>query len=157
MTFRGRHVTRRAVIATMLSGVVSSSIARAQAGRTSILEKGMMKIAINIDGKRLTASLFDNPSALDFAKMLPLDVTLEDYASTEKISYLPRKLTTEDSGPFGNEAIGDIAYYAPWGNLALFYRGYLYSKGLIRLGRLDSDIAPLLRDGRFTVRIEGLP
>jgi hypothetical protein len=31
---------------------------------------------------------------------------------------LPRKLTEEDGGPFGNEAPGDLAYYAPWGNLA---------------------------------------
>lgn len=28
--------------------------------------------------------------------------------------YLPRKLTEEDSGPFGNEAVGDLCYYAHW-------------------------------------------
>jgi Cyclophilin-like family len=31
-------------------------------------------------------------------------------------------------------SIGDIAYYAPWGNLALFYKDFGYSNGLITLG-----------------------
>lgn len=115
-----------------------------------------MKIAINIDGARLTARLFDNASVSDLVSMLPLELTLVDYAATEKIGYLPRRLTTEGAGPFGEEAIGDIAYYAPWGNLAFFYRPYRYSRGLIRLGRLDGDVNPLLRDKKFTVRIERL-
>ena len=50
-------------------------------------------------------------------------------------------LQTVASGPFGNEAPGDLAYYAPWGNLAFFYESYRYSGGLIRLGRIDGDIA----------------
>jgi len=32
----------------------------------------------------------------------------------------------------------------PWGNLALFYRDFTYSDGLIRLGRLDTGAANLL-------------
>ncbi|MCL4768582.1 MAG: hypothetical protein KJZ80_20385 [Hyphomicrobiaceae bacterium] len=47
--------------------------------------------------------------------------------------------------------------YAPWGNLAFFYRGYRYSSGLIRLGRIDGDIAPLLMRGTFDLHIELLP
>ncbi|MER9970317.1 cyclophilin-like fold protein [Mesorhizobium sp. M0060] len=152
-----KPVTRRAAIVTLLGSTVGSSIALAQSGRAAPSERMIMQIAIDVSGTRLTASLFDNPSARDFASMLPLDLALEHYAANEKIGYLPRKLTTDGSGPFGGEAIGDIAYYAPWGNLAFFYGGYRYSRGLIRLGRLDGDIAPLLRDGRFTVRIERLP
>jgi hypothetical protein len=38
--------------------------------------------------------------------MLPLNLTIEDYSSKEKIAYLPRKLTEEDGGPFSNEARG---------------------------------------------------
>ena len=78
-------------------------------------------------------------------------------ASNEKIGYLPRKLATEGSGPFENEAIGDLAYYAPWGNLIIYYGPYRYSKGLIRLGKLDDDCAPLLQDGAFNLRIDQLP
>ena len=109
-----------------------------------------MKIRIEFNGASMTATLYDNPSARDFASMLPLDLTIDDYSNNEKIAYLPRKLTEEGSGPFGNEAPGDLAYYAPWGNLAFFYGSYRYSSGLIRLGRIDGDIAPLLVRGNST-------
>lgn len=33
--------------------------------------------------------------------------------------------------------MGDITYYSPWGNLALFYRDFGHASGLVRLGRLD--------------------
>ena len=75
--------------------------------------------------------------------MLPLDLTIDDYSNNEKIAYLPRKLNEEGSGPFANEAPDDLGCYAPWGNLAFFYESYRYSGGLIRLGRIDGDIAPL--------------
>jgi hypothetical protein len=86
--------------------------------------------------------------------MLPLDLTIDNYSTNEKIAYLPRKLSEESSGPFGNEAPGDLCYYAPWGNLAFFYAAYRYSNGLIRLGRLDGGIEPLLKRGKFDLHIE---
>ncbi|MPY74578.1 MAG: MFS transporter [Alphaproteobacteria bacterium] len=116
-----------------------------------------MKIRIEFNGASMTATLYDNPLARDFASMLPLDFTIDDYSTNEKIAYLPRKLTEEGSGPFDNEAPGDLAYYAPWGNLAFFYGSYRYSSGLIRLGRIDGDIAPLLMRGKFDLHIEHLP
>ena len=69
----------------------------------------------------MIATLYDNPSARDLMSLLPLDLTIDDYGNNEKIAYLPRKLTEEGSGPFGNEAPGDLCYFAPWGNLAMFY------------------------------------
>ena len=116
-----------------------------------------MTIRIAFGGREFTAILYDNPSARGLASILPLDLTIEDYSTNEKIAYLPRKLTEEGSGPFGNEAPGDLCYYAPWGNLAFFYDSYRYSRGLIRLGRLDGGIEPLLMRGEFQLRIELLP
>ena len=115
-----------------------------------------MKISITAKGIKLRATLADNPSAQDFASMLPLTLKLEDYGSNEKIGFLPRKLTTKGSRPFSNEAIGDLAYYAPWGNFILYYGRYRYSEGVIRLGKMEDDMALLLRDGVFEVRIERL-
>jgi hypothetical protein len=40
----------------------------------------------------LRRSLDDSPAARAFIAQLPLKVTLKDYASTEKIADLPRKL-----------------------------------------------------------------
>jgi hypothetical protein len=119
-------------------------------------EETIMKMRVAFNGHDFTATLYDNPSARDLASMLPLDLTIDDYSNNEKIAYLPRKLTEEGSGPFSNEAPGDLCYYAPWGNLAFFYAGYHYSSGLIRLGRLDSGIGPLLTRGKFQLVIERL-
>jgi hypothetical protein len=82
----------------------------------------------------MTATLEDNPSARDFASLL-------------------RKLSEEASGPFDGEAAGDLCYYAPWGNLAMFHAGYEYSNGLIRLGRFDGRYEPLLTRGKFSLHI----
>lgn len=113
-----------------------------------------MKIRMTFNGMTMTATLYDNPSARDFASMLPLDLRIDNYAGNEKIAYLPRKLTEDGSGPFSNEQPGDLCYFAPWGNLALFYAGYRYSNGLIRLGRFDGGFEPLLVRGDFALRIE---
>jgi hypothetical protein len=133
------------------------SLALAQTTESNAAQEvTIMKIRIAFGGRDFTATLHDNPSARDFASMLPLDLTIKDYSTNEKIAYLPRKLTEKGSGPFTNEAPGDLCYYAPWGNLAFFYAGYRYSSGLILLGRLDGGIEPLLTKGEFPLRIERL-
>jgi hypothetical protein len=86
----------------------------------------------------LTATLLDNPTAHDFASMLPLTVQLSDYASTEKIADLPRPLTTEAAPNGTSAAAGDITLYAPWGNLAIFYRDFGYADGLIKIGTITT-------------------
>lgn len=80
-------------------------------------------------------------------------VKLKDYASTEMVADLPRRLTTLGA-PDGNDPeVGDLSYYAPWGNLAIFYRDFGYSKGLIRLGRIAGDLTLLKRSTSIDVSI----
>jgi len=156
MTFQSRLFTRRALLGAVLVSATLPRVALAQMEQRSSAgrEETDMKIQIAFNGRNFTATLYDNPSARDLASMLPLDLAIDDYSNNEKIAYLPRKLTEEGSGPFADEAPGDLCYYAPWGNLAFFYAGYRYSKGLIRLGRLDGGIEPLLTRGKFPLRIE---
>ncbi len=113
-----------------------------------------MKINIKLPDKTLTATLYDTPTARDFASLLPLTLTLEDYAKTEKVSDLPRKLTKDDAPTGADPSVGDIAYYAPWGNLALFYKDFGYSDGLILLGKLDGSTETLSAPGSMKVTIE---
>ena len=113
-----------------------------------------MKIRMTMAGKIITASLEESDSARDFFAMLPLTLPLEDYAETEKIAYLPRKLTTQTAPEGIDPQVGDIAYYAPWGNLVFYYGGYRYSKGLIRLGHFDGGFEPLLMRGEYPLRVE---
>lgn len=53
--------------------------------------------------------------------------------------------------------MGDFTYYAPWGNLALFYRDSAYSPGLIRLGRITGGLEYLAYSGSKQVKIELSP
>jgi hypothetical protein len=98
-------------------------------------ETDSMKIRIRMNGNEITATLIDNATSRDFVSLLPLKLKLEDYGETEKISYLPRKLSTEGAPPGSDPSVGDVNYYAPWGNLAIFRRDFRYSSGLIKLGR----------------------
>ena len=111
---------------------------RAQVNQVSKERTNGMKVRIKIGEKEVTATLKDSETARDFASLLPLTLTLEDYAHTEKISDLPKRLST-DGAPSGSDPdVGDIAYYAPWGNLAIYYKDFGYSNGLIILGKIDS-------------------
>ncbi|SIR76115.1 cyclophilin-like fold protein [Pseudacidovorax sp. RU35E] len=104
-----------------------------------------MKIKLTSNGGMVIATgmLEDHPSARDFAALLPLTLTLMDYAETEKISDLPRAITTHGAPDACTPVAGDISFYAPWGNLALFYENGHLSPGLVRLGRLQSGIAEI--------------
>ena len=113
-----------------------------------------MQIQCTFEQERFTVTLEDNPTACDLASMLPLDLFIEDYSTNEKIAPLPRKLTEDGSGPFSKEAPGDLAYYAPWGNLAFFRSNYRYSTGLIRIGRMNDAVQPLHIRGTFALRID---
>jgi hypothetical protein len=117
-------------------------------------EASTMKIRLTFDGKAVEATLLDNATARDFLSLLPMTLTLEDYASTEKIGYPPRKLSTAGAPAGVDPSVGDIAYYAPWGNLAIFYKDFGYSRGLIGLGRIDSGIEALSVPGSLKVTIE---
>lgn len=113
-----------------------------------------MKLKITIGENTATAILYDNPTSRDFATMLPLTVEMEDYANTEKIFHLSRKLSTENAPDGFDPSEGDITLYAPWGNIALFYKDFSYSNGVIPLGKITNGIAYFKVKGKITVTIE---
>lgn len=118
------------------------------------MEANAMKIRLTSNGQSLTAILIDSPATRDFVALLPLTLKLDDYAATEKIAYLPKKLSTQGAPEGIDPDVGDITYYAPWGNLAIFYRDFGYSTGLIRLGRFEGGIEALEVSGSVNVTIE---
>lgn len=149
-------LTRRPLLGAALAAPYLPGLALGQSADSATPHEGdkSMKLRIVFHDQDLTATLYDNASARDFASMLPLDLTISDFSSNEKIAYLPRKLTEEARGPFPNAAPGDLCYYIPWGNLAFFHDRYSSSRDLIRLGRLDRGIEPLLTRGEFPLHID---
>ncbi|ACS59081.1 MULTISPECIES: cyclophilin-like fold protein [Rhizobium] len=154
MSTTSKVMSRRAVLGGTLAAAALPLVAQGQNDRgPGDPEATDVRIRIGFNKLSLTATLFDNPTARDLVSMLPLNLTIEDYSRNEKIVHLPRKLTEEGSGAFGNEQPGDLCYFKPWGNLALFYADYRWD-GLIRLGRFDNGFEPLLVRGEYPVRIE---
>jgi hypothetical protein len=86
----------------------------------------------------------DNPAVRDFISMLPLTLTLEEFAGREKIAYLPRELAHEGS-PGSDPENGDLIYYIPWGNLGFYYNteGIGFSDQTIHLGTYEASLEEL--------------
>lgn len=113
-----------------------------------------MQIRLTIGGRHVTAQLNDSATVRDFLSLLPLKLPLEDYAATEKIAYLPRKLSTAGAPKGFDPSIGDITYYAPWGNLAIFHKDFGFAKGLVPLGRIVSGLEAIEAPGKVDATIE---
>jgi len=118
------------------------------------MEVAMTRIFVTVGNETLSATLDDTPAGRDFAALLPLELSLSDYHATEKVADLPRKLDTSDAPASYSPKTGDITYYAPWGNLAIFYEPFRTSSGLVRIGAFDGPIDALLQDGTIPIRIE---
>ena len=99
-----------------------------------------MKLKMTIGNNTLTAILSDNPTARDFITLLPLTVKIDDYVKKEKVFTTERKLSTKDAPAGIDPDLGDITYYAPWVNIAIFYKDHTYSSGLIHIAKIDSGI-----------------
>ena len=113
-----------------------------------------MSIRILFNGKVITAKLHDTPAGRDFYAMLPLKLDWRDHAATEKVADLPRKLSVKDAPSGYQPSRGDIAYYGPWGNLAIYYKDFAYSEGLVKLATIDGGIEHLAAAKPGPVMIE---
>ena len=147
-------ISRRTLLGSALATLAAPSLGFAQSSANT--RGAGMKIEIAFADHVFTGTLNDNPTARDLLSMLPLNLSIEDYSNNEKITYPPRKLSVEGRTSFSNAAPGDICYYIPWGNIVFYYAGYSPSSSLIRLGRLDGGIEPLLTKGTFPLRIRRL-
>jgi hypothetical protein len=138
-----------AAIMLLPSGALSGEIERDAPGSSAV------KVRIVFDSQEAIVAMFDNPASRDFLTMLPLTTEFSDYARVEKVAYLPRKLDIQDT-PTARETSGsDFTYYAPWGNLAVFYKGFGSDGQLYVLGRIKSGKGTLARvKSNFTARLE---
>jgi hypothetical protein len=156
-----RKLSPTLILTATIAGVIALGCAaargaddRAPARGTPSEKTSPVKISIKLDEKTLTATLHDNATSKDFVSLLPLRLTLKNYAATEKVSDLPKRLSTEGAPAGSDPDVGDIAYYAPWGNLAIFYKDFGYSNGLIILGKIDGDVDALMTLGEEKATIE---
>ena len=113
------------------------------------------RIRLTVNGNEIFVRLDDNVASRQFLEMLPLTLTFEDFNNTEKIATLPDELSTEGLPSGYTPAIGDFSYYAPWGNISVFYEDFRYSNSLYKLGTIESGTEIFENmNGDFEVTIE---
>ena len=117
------------------------------------MENGRIKLTVN--GNEIFVNLDDNQVSREFLGMLPLTLTFEDFNSTEKIATLPDELSKEGLPSGYTPEVGDFSYYAPWGNISVFYKDFRYSNSLYKLGTIESGTEIFENmNGDFEVTIE---
>ncbi|GEM_PF-166751 len=102
-----------------------------------------IRVRLTFEGGEVIAVLTDGPTTQSLLAQLPVTVTVEDFAGAEKIAYLPQRLSREDAPDGYDPALGDVACYGPWGNLAIFYKDQPYASGLIPMGTIESGLDAL--------------
>lgn len=104
------------------------------------------------------ATLADNPTARDFASLLPLTLTMSDLFGLEKPGTLPRALQS-GGRPVSTYEVGQLGYWSPGEALAVVYAvegaGAIPSPGLIPLGTVDTGLEVIADAGdSFQLHIE---
>ena len=82
-----------------------------------------MQISVKANGKTTVFELNNSPAARELYAQLPLSIKVENYSSNEKIFYPPKKLNITDT-PLADARAGTLAYYAPWGDVVMFYGSF---------------------------------
>lgn len=103
-------------------------------------------------GAAVVFQLNGSTAANSLYRQLPLRTEIEDYAGSEKIFYPPDALDVGDT-PLAQGPAGTLAYYEPWGDVALFYQECSDAFGLYALGEAVSG-AELISSLTGEVQIE---
>ena len=115
-----------------------------------------MKIRISVADKVVIASVADNATARDFVSVLPLSVSMKDLFGREKYGDLPKQLS--ENGPRKSRyEVGDIAYWSPNHQLAVYYKQdgeSIPSPGIIPIAKMDGSTEAFNVSGSVKVTIE---
>jgi hypothetical protein len=123
---------------------------------TSLKQAGAMKIKLRIKDRVLTATLTNSKTTQDFVSLLPLTLTMDDLFDREEFGHLPRAIS-ERGERTHNYKIGELAYWSPGPDVAIFYRHdgqSIPDPGIIVLGKIDSGVEALNVAGSVKVTFE---
>ena len=97
------------------------------------------QISVTCGDTQVVYELNDSPAAQSLLSQLPLTVEVEDFSTNEKVFYPPQELDTTDT-PLAEGGAGTLAYYAPWGDVVLFYDSFSANGSLYELGEAVSGV-----------------
>ena len=92
-------------------------------------------ITVTCGDATVTYELNDSPASDALLAQLPLALEVEDFSDNEKVFYPPEELDVTDAPLAETGAAGTLAYYAPWGDVVMFYGPFSRNGSLYELGR----------------------
>lgn len=135
------------ITSPMQSAPPDASVNRQETG--SILESSeenlTMRISVKSKEYEILYELNDSQAARELYEQLPLTTEVEPFNNNEMTFYPPEKLHTTDT-PLSSGEAGTLSYYAPWGDVVMFYDTCKQNGSLYELGTAISgadDIAKL--------------
>ena len=121
----------------------------------STARDGSTAIRIIVNDQVVTGVLWDNATSRSLIDQLPLTLTFKDLNGVEKTGRVPQPLSMDGMPEGDDPKPNEIGYYAPSGDLVLYYGDVGYWPGIARIGQFTSDLAPIQdRDADFTATIE---
>ncbi|WP_320172400.1 cyclophilin-like fold protein [Maridesulfovibrio sp.] len=115
--------------------------------------KTVMQIKVQANGQEVVFELNDSQASKDLYAQLPIDIKVENYSSNEKIFYPAKKLGTANTPLVKSARTGTLAYYAPWGDVVMFYGSFGSASGLYELGHAVQG-SENIRKLSGTIRVE---
>lgn len=120
--------------------VAELDLSRPQETTSSEMEESTVEtnqISVTCGDTQVVYELNDSPAAQSLLSQLPLTVEVENFSTNEKVFYPPQELDTSDT-PLAEGGAGTLAYYAPWGDVVLFYDSFSANGSLYELGEAVS-------------------
>ena len=109
-------------------------------------------ISVKFGDNTVIYELNNSPAADSLYEQLPITAEAEDFSTNEKIFYPPQALDTSGT-PLAAGGTGTLAYYAPWGDVVMFYGGFSENSSLFQLGQVVSG-GELVSEMSGTVTID---
>lgn len=112
-------------------------------------------IRITFGANVINAHLRDNAPARALTERLPLTLNFSDLNAVEKIARLDAALPMTGMPDSDDPEPGDIGWYAPSGDLVLYYGDVGRWPGIARIGHITGDLnAIAMQQNDFTATIE---
>jgi hypothetical protein len=152
---RSGVVVHGALLTLLLTACSGAPTTGAKAADATAVSADETAFRIVVGDTVLTGHLFDNAAARDLASQLPLTVTFRDLNAVEKTAPLPRKLIVDDMPAGDDPQVGDLGYWAPDGDLVVYYGDVGYWTGIMRLGEIGGDVQAIAhQSGDFSATVE---
>ncbi|MDK2867526.1 MAG: hypothetical protein PWP38_1841 [Clostridiales bacterium] len=112
-----------------------------------------MRIKVESGSRSVVFELNDSSASKSLMSQLPMAIKVENYSNDEKIFYPEKKLDTTGT-PLARAKAGTLAYYAPWGDVVMFYESFGSASGLYQLGQATSGVENIaLLSGQIDITV----